>query len=90
MKHLLVTKQFKKDIKKLKRQGKNLDKLKIVIDKICEGQTLEEKYHDHKLIGDYEKAKECHIEPDWLLIYEEFEESIKLRRTGSHSELFKM
>ncbi len=89
MKILQVTKQFKKDVNRLKKQKKEIDKLKLVIDTICEGKELEPKYRDHKLIGNYAKARECHIEPDWLLIYELFEDAVKLRRTGSHSELFK-
>jgi len=89
MKILQITKQFKKDINRLKRQRKDIDKLKFVIDTICEGMELEPKFRDHKLIGNYGKARECHIEPDWLLIYELFEDVIKLRRTGSHAELFK-
>jgi mRNA interferase YafQ len=89
MKTLQVTKQFKKDINRLKKQKKELDKLKPVIDVICDGKELESKYRGHKLIGNYGKARECHIEPDWLLIYELFDDVVKLRRTGSHSELFK-
>ena len=90
MKKPQATKQFKKDIKKLKKQGKNFDKLKIVIDTICNEKKLEKKYKEHKLIGNYKNAKECHIESDWLLIYELSDKLVKLRRTGSHSELFKM
>ncbi len=89
MKKLQVTKQFKKDVKKLKKQKKDFDKLKGVIDTICENKKLEPQYKDHKLIGNYNKARECHIEADWLLIYEAFENIVKLRRIGSHSELFK-
>ena len=89
MKTLQVTKQFKKDVNRLKKQKKDLAKLKLVIDAICEGKNLEEKYRDHKLIGNYDKARECHIEPDWLLIYESYKDVVKLRRTGSHAELFK-
>ncbi len=89
MKTLQVTKQFKKDINKLRKQRKDIDKLKFVIDTICEGKVFEPKYRDHKLIGSYDKARECHIEPDWLLVYELFENVVKLRRTGSHAELFK-
>ncbi|MCP4297296.1 MAG: type II toxin-antitoxin system mRNA interferase toxin, RelE/StbE family [Proteobacteria bacterium] len=67
MKTLKITKQFKKDIKKLKKQKKDLGKLKVVIDTISEGRTLNEKYLDHKLIGNFSDARECHLEPDWLL-----------------------
>ncbi len=89
MKLLQVAKQFKKDVKRLKKQGKQLEKLKSIIDTICVGEVLVEKFHDHKLVGNYNNARECHIEPDWLLIYELSEETVKLRRTGSHAELFK-
>ncbi len=89
MKDLQVTKQFKKDVNRLRKQGKDLNRLKTVIDAVCEGKELETKYRDHKLTRNYQKARECHIQPDWLLIYEIHEDVIKLRRTGSHSELFK-
>ena len=72
------------------KQRKEIDKLKPVIDLICEGKGLESKYRDHKLIGNYSKARECHIVPDWLLIYELFEDVVKLRRTGSHAEIFNL
>lgn len=89
MKTLRVTKQFKKDVNRLTKQRKEIQKLKVVIDTICKGETLDPKYRDHRLIGDYKKARECHIEPHWLLIYERFEDLIILRRSGSHAELFK-
>ena len=69
MKILKVTKQFKKETNKLKTKGKKISTLKIVIEAICEGKQLETKYRDHKLVGNYQKVRECHIEPDWLLIY---------------------
>ena len=90
MKVLKTTKQFKKDISRLKKQRKDFNKLKIILDAICEGKGLETKYRDHKLTGNYKQARECHIEPDWLLIYEIHITTVILRRTGSHSELFKM
>ncbi len=60
---------FKKDIKRLQRRGKNMDKLKVVIDKSLNNQKLENKYKDHALIGNWKGYRDCHIEPDWLLIY---------------------
>jgi mRNA interferase YafQ len=90
MKTLKTTKQFEKDVNRLKKQRKDFDKLKTVLDIICEDRYLEAKYRDHKLSGNYAKARECHIEPDWLLIYEVDDDTVILRRTGSHSELFKM
>ena len=89
MKTLQTTKQLKKDVNKLKRQGKDFNKLNIVLEAICEDKELETKYRDHKLVGKYQKARECHIEPDWLFLYEMHKDIVKLRRTGSHAELFK-
>ena len=63
------TNQFKKDLKLAKKQNKNLDKLFEVIDILANGGTLEAKYRDHDLTGNYKGTRECHIEPDWLLIY---------------------
>ena len=85
------TNQFKKDLKLAKKQGKNLDKLYTVINKLANDETLERKYKDHNLSGNYKNCRECHIEPDWLLIYEIIEDVLVLilYRTGSHSELFK-
>ena len=84
------TNQFKKDVKLAKKQGKDLEKLFTVIEKIAEDETLEAKYRDHSLGGNYKSCRECHIEPDWLLIYEIIDGVLvlMLNRTGSHSELF--
>lgn len=84
------TSQFKKDLKLAKKQNKDLDKLFEVIDILANGGTLEEKYKDHGLTGNYKGTRECHIEPDWLLIYE-IKNSVLvllLYRLGTHSELF--
>lgn len=64
------TNQFKKDLKLAKKQNKNLDKLFEIIDILANGGTLDAKYRDHDLTGNYKGTRECHIEPDWLLIYE--------------------
>lgn len=85
------TTQFKKDIKLAKKQGKNLDKLFEVIGILAEGKKLDAIYHDHDLSGNYAGTRECHIEPDWLLIYEIRDDVLVLilYRIGTHSELFK-
>ena len=85
------TNQFKKDVKLAKKQGKDLDKLFDVIGALASGETLDEKYRDHDLSGGFKGCRECHIEPDWLLIYE-IDDNVLilvLNRVGSHSELFK-
>lgn len=87
------TKNFKKQYKKVKKQGKNLNKLFAIIEKLINGNELEEKYKNHQLINDkkYQNCFECHIEPDWLLIYkiQEKELILLLFATGRHSDLFK-
>ncbi|MGN9020205.1 type II toxin-antitoxin system YafQ family toxin [Lachnospiraceae bacterium HCP1S3_C3] len=84
------TSQFKKDLKLAKKQNKNLDKLFEVIDILANGGTLDAKYKDHELIGNYKGTRECHIEPNWLLIYEIRDNVMVLilYRIGTHSELF--
>lgn len=84
------TRQFKRDLKLAKKQGKDLSRLYYVIEQLANGETLDEKYRDHDLKGEYEGSRECHIEPDWLLIYEIQGEVLVLMlyRLGSHSELF--
>ena len=85
------TNQFKKDIKLAKKQGKDIDKLFDVIGILANGEVLDEKYRDHDLSGNFKGCRECHIEPDWLLIYE-IDNNVLilvLNRVGSHSELFK-
>jgi len=85
------TNQFKKDLKLAKKQGKNLDKLFEVIDILANGGALDAKYRDHDLTGNYKGTRECHIEPNRLLIYEIYEDVLVLMlyRLGIHSELFK-
>ena len=85
------TLQALKDIKKAKKQGKNLEKLKEVLVLLQEQQTLPPKYKDHALTGNYIGTRECHIEPDWLLIYKIDGDKLilTLARIGSHSELFR-
>lgn len=87
---LKTTTKFNKDLKLIKKRGYNIKKLEKVVNKLLNQEILEEKYKDHKLIGDYEGCRECHIEPDWLLIYyiENDILTLTLSRTGTHSDLF--
>ena len=82
------TKAFKRDIRKMVKRAKNLEKLYTVIELLAEGARLPTKYRDHNLTGNWQGCRECHIEPDWLLIYEISGSSLFLERTGSHSDLF--
>ena len=85
------TKEFKKSIKKLTKQGKNIDKLLNIVDKLSKGIPLEIKYRDHALYNDnrFQNCRDCHIEPDWVLIYKYLDENLILLlvNTGSHSEV---
>ena len=85
------TSRFKKDLKQAKKQGKDIEKLFDIVERIAKDETLDERYRDHSLAGNYKGTRECHIEPDFLLIYEKIEEVLvlSLLRTGSHSDLFK-
>ncbi len=87
--NLHYTTQLKKDYKRIKKQNKDLAKLRAVIEKLVAGQLLEPKYKDHQLSGDWKGHRDCHIEPDWILIYRITADDLYLERTGSHSELFK-
>ncbi len=83
------TTQFKKDYKRIKKQNKDLLKIRTVIEKLSSGQYLEPRYKDHQLTGNWKGHRDCHIEPDWLLIYRISSDDLFLERTGTHSELFK-
>jgi mRNA interferase YafQ len=88
MRELQVTSQFKKDLKRAKKRRKDLSKLERILDKLVSNQALEPKNRPHRLAGDWRPCWECHIEPDWLLIWDEDEASVTLIRTGTHSDLF--
>lgn len=84
--------QFKKDLKKIIKQSKELKKLENVINTLQQSKPLPKKNYDHFLSGIWQDYRECHISADWLLIYkiEQTLKLLRLARTGSHSELFKM
>lgn len=84
------TNQFKKDLKIAKKQGRDIDRLYAVIEKLADDEPLEQKYRDHDLSGNYKGCRECHVEPDWLLVYEVMDDVLVLMlyRIGSHSTLF--
>ena len=86
---LVVTNTFKKDLKKAEKRGYDIALLNHVVTKLLLGEALDEKYRDHALMGNWKGFRECHIQPDWLLIYEISEKVLvlSLTRTGSHSDL---
>jgi len=80
--------QFRRDAKRLQRQRKALSGLEIAIKTLVAQEPLAEQYRDHALVGNWKGFRECHIQPDWLLIYRIEGEELRLARTGSHTELF--
>ncbi|MBS0617980.1 MAG: type II toxin-antitoxin system YafQ family toxin [Spirochaetes bacterium] len=80
--------QFKKDLKRILKRGKDGRKIKAIIEILIQRKSLPAKNRDHKLVGNYVAYRECHIEPDWLLIYMATNAVLRLERTGSHSDLF--
>lgn len=90
MYNLRFTNKIQRNIKLMKKRGKDLDKLTVVLKLLQNGEELPSKYKDHALTGNYIGCRECHIEPDWLLVYEIINEEliILLLTTGSHSDLF--
>ena len=85
-----VHRLFKKDLKRIERRGYNLDLLRTTVSFLAEQKTLPEKYKDHRLTGDYTGYRECHITPDWLLVYRIDRDQLilVLTRTGTHSDIF--
>ena len=85
---LVYTGRFKKDFKRMMRRNKDEAKLFAIVEQLMTGRPLPAKYHDHPLTGKWAKRRDCHIEPDWLLIYSVKGDDLILERTGSHSDLY--
>ncbi len=87
---IVPSNQFKKDLKLAKKRGFPIDHLQNVINMLACGQKLDKKYRDHRLTGNYKEFRECHIEPDFLLVYRIEQDMLELFlfRTGTHSDLF--
>ncbi len=84
----VYTRQFERDLKRMKKRRKNIDKLKIILRSLTKEEELDPIQRDHKLIGNWLGRRECHIESDWLLIYKIENDHIVFERTGTHSDLF--
>jgi len=85
---LLTTNRFEKDLKREIKRGKDLDKLWKIVEQLLNNKPLEKRHRPHPLSGNYATAWECHIEPDWLLIWNLEVDQLVLSRTGTHSDLF--
>lgn len=80
--------QFKRDVRKAEKRGKDLSKLRTLLGLLLEEKPLPERYRDHSLKGDWAGFRDAHIEPDWLLIYRVADDELQLARTGTHADLF--
>ena len=87
---IVLSNQFRRDLKRIIKRGQDTNKLEHVVNRLASGERLDIKNHDHNLSGEFSGFRECHISPDWLLIYkiEENELILLLMRTGTHSDLF--
>ena len=87
---IILSNQFRKDIKLAKKRGLNITLLETVVNMLANEKKLPDKYRDHQLVGKYKNFRECHIQPDWLLIYQIDKSilSLLLLRTGTHTDLF--
>ncbi len=85
------TNQFKKDVKRAEKRGKDMAELKAVLELLIEGEPLPPEYKDHPLRGNFAGSRDCHIESDWVLIYTLTENNshVRFERTGTHSDLFR-
>ena len=86
---LRYTTAFKKDYKRLQKRGWNMAKLRQVLESLAGDEAHEEQYKDHPLRGNYTGARDCHVEPDWVVIYAVVGDELRLLRTGTHTDLFK-
>jgi mRNA interferase YafQ len=89
MKKVSQTRQFSRDVKRMRKRGKDLHKLQEIVKLLAEGTPLPAYHRDHPLIGPWQPSRDCHIEADWILIYTAYRDSLRLERTGTHSDLFK-
>lgn len=82
------SRQFKRDVTRVRKRGKDMTKLKTLLDLLLRQEDLPESYRDHPLRGNWKGYRDAHIKPDWLLLYHVVDDELRLARTGSHSDLF--
>lgn len=85
---VVTSKAFERDVKRLRKRGKDMGRLRPILEALRQRQPLEPRHRDHALSGDWEGFRDCHVEPDWVLIYRLDDEAVYLARTGTHSDLF--
>ncbi|MBV8235020.1 MAG: type II toxin-antitoxin system YafQ family toxin [Acidimicrobiia bacterium] len=85
---VVTTRAFARDVKRLRKRGSDMGRLRRVVEALRLGQDLEPRYRDHPLSGDWHGFRDCHIAPDWVLIYRLDDDAVHLTRTGTHADLF--
>jgi mRNA interferase YafQ len=88
MKSFRLAARYSRDYKRVAKRGYDLDKLDVVLDLLAAAEALPPARRDHPLKGEWKDHRECHIEPDWLLIYRTTDDEVMLARTGTHADLF--
>ena len=88
MRQIEYSGQFKRDLKRTKKRGKDMEKIKVPMRLLIDGFDLPEAYLDHPLKGNWKGCRDLHIEPDWILIYRLQDDALRFERTGTHSDLF--
>jgi mRNA interferase YafQ len=88
VRQIIPSKRFERDLRRMVRRGKDIAKLQAVVEKLQVGEALEPRHGPHPLAGDWKPYWDCHIEPDWLLVYHVTDEAVWLVRTGTHADLF--
>jgi mRNA interferase YafQ len=84
----VYTRQFERDVKRMRKRGKRMEKLKIIIRSLADEEPIDPIHRDHKLLGDWQGRRECHIESNWIPIYKIEESRVIFERTGTHADLF--
>jgi mRNA interferase YafQ len=85
---VITSKAFERDLKRLRKRGVDLEPLWVVVEIMRLGHRLDVRHRDHALTGDWKGFRDCHIQPDWVMIYSVDDEAVYLTRTGTHSDLF--
>ena len=85
---VVASNAFRRDAKRLRKRGKDAERLRVVVEALRFRQPLDPRHRDHALRGDREGFRDCHVEPDWVLIYRLDDETVYLSRTGTHADLF--
>jgi mRNA interferase YafQ len=88
MREVEFAKQFDRDARRMERRGKDMRKLRAMVELLVRGEAIPEQHRDHPLHGTWETYRDVHVEPDWIVIYKVMGNLLRLARTGSHSDLF--